>query len=110
MVSGIILGGVLFHVDGENVGFGRISVKTHSDDNPRLPGRGLFFSEIRCPWNFGTCSGENTPNNKEKIYISRTAIDRVQQFMIPNETLETRSVWHFDLRPNQLIRNFDGKR
>ncbi len=57
MVSGIILGGVLFHVDGENLGFGWISVKTHSDDNPRLPGRGLFFSEITRPWNLGTCFG-----------------------------------------------------
>ena len=30
-------------------------VKTHSDDNPRLPGRGLFLSEITRPSIFGTC-------------------------------------------------------
>ena len=58
-------GRAILHVDGENLGFGRISVKTHSDDNPRLPGRGLF-SEITRPWNLGTCSGENTPHNNEK--------------------------------------------
>ena len=57
MVSGIILGGVLFHVDGENLGFGWISVKTNSDDNPRLPGRGLFFSGKTRPWNLGHPEG-----------------------------------------------------
>ena len=71
MVSGIILGGVLFHVDGENLGFGRISVKTHSDDNPRLPGRVLFFSEITRPWNFETFSEENTTQNRKNASHNR---------------------------------------
>ena len=56
MVSGIIFGGLLFHFDGGNLGFRRISVKTHSDDNPRLPGRGLFFllsmCQVRNHWQF----------------------------------------------------------
>ena len=50
MVSGIILGDVLFHVGGENLGFERTSLKNHSDDNRGIPGRGLFFLRISTPW------------------------------------------------------------
>ena len=57
MVSGIILGGLLVHVDKENLGFGRISVKTHSDDNRGIPGRGLFFEEQHPPGFLGPIYG-----------------------------------------------------
>ena len=42
----------IFHPKPENQ---RFLEKKHSDDNPRLPGRGLFFSEIARPRIFGTC-------------------------------------------------------
>ena len=60
-------GGVRRHVasiwDGsfaQKLTFGKIDVWSKFGTTVcRLPGRGFFFSEITCAWNFGTCSGED---------------------------------------------------